>query len=227
MTHRDRHQERRMEMDEQTRQTAFMSALVTEHFVLQSAASTTVSEAAARASLYVFSLSSALVAMGFTADTPVFAPFVGTVLPALFVLGWFTVVRLVDTTVENSRFLRAVARIRAYYRTLTPEAAGYFAPWQVTEDAAAEALAMLGTRPGRATVLFTTASMVAAINGLVGGVGVALLAAEMTSWSNDAVAIALGCLAALACIGVAYAYQVRRYSAAAAADARRGASRAA
>lgn len=86
---------------------------------------------------------------------------------------------------------------------------------------------MLGTRPSRATVLFTTASMVAAINGLVGGVGVALLTAELTSWSNNAVALPLGCLAALACIGVAYVYQVRRYSAAAAADARRWASRAA
>ena len=50
-------------MDEQARESASMSALVTEHFVLQSAASTTISEASARASLYVFSLSSALVAI--------------------------------------------------------------------------------------------------------------------------------------------------------------------
>jgi hypothetical protein len=50
-------------MGEQARESAFMSALVTEHFVLQSAASTTISEASARASLYVFSLSSALVAI--------------------------------------------------------------------------------------------------------------------------------------------------------------------
>lgn len=50
-------------MDEQARESAFMSALVTEPFVLQSAASTTISEASARASLYVFSLSSALVAI--------------------------------------------------------------------------------------------------------------------------------------------------------------------
>jgi len=47
------------------RQAAFMSALVTEHFVLQTAASATVTEAASRTSLYVFSLSSSLVAMGF------------------------------------------------------------------------------------------------------------------------------------------------------------------
>jgi hypothetical protein len=76
-----------MTMDEQARHAAFMSALVTEHFVLQSAASTTVSEAGSRASLYVFSLSSSLIAMGFTAETDAFATFVAALLPALFVLG--------------------------------------------------------------------------------------------------------------------------------------------
>jgi hypothetical protein len=155
-------------MDEQARESAFMSALVTEHFVLQSAASTTISEASARASLYVFSLSSALVAIGFAAQSPdVFRPFVATVLPALFVLGCFTVVRLVDTTVENSRFLRAIAQIRRY-RTLSPAASTYFAPWQASDEEAAEALAMLGTRPRRTTVLLTMASMVATINSLSG-----------------------------------------------------------
>src|SRR4030095_10687230 len=141
-------------MDEQARESAFMSALVTEHFVLQSASSTTVSESSARASLYLFSLSSALVAMGFTAQSPdIFRPFVSTVLPALFVLGWFTVVRLTDTTVENNQCRRAMPHIRAYYRTLTPQAPAYFVSWQAGsekagEDEAAEALAMLGAESG-------------------------------------------------------------------------------
>ena len=85
-------------MDDKERQAAFMSALITEHFVLQAAASATVSEAGARASLYVFSLSSSLVAMGFALPSrEVFLPFAITVLPAVFLLGIFTVVRLVDT----------------------------------------------------------------------------------------------------------------------------------
>ena len=45
-------------MEEKERQSAFMSALVTEHFVLQTAANATVSESGSRASLYVFALSS-------------------------------------------------------------------------------------------------------------------------------------------------------------------------
>jgi hypothetical protein len=214
-------------MEDQDRQQAFMSALVTEHFVLQSAASTTVSEAAARASLYMFSLSSALVAMGFTAETDVFTRFVATVLPAVFVLGWFTVARLVDITVESNQFLRAIAHIREYYRTLTPEAPSYFGSWQASDDEAAEALAMIGTRPRRTTVLFTTASMVATINSLVGGVGIALLVIEVADGSLDALAIVLGAIVAATLIWAACAYQVRRYSAAAEADRQRRASSAA
>src|SRR5262249_58145284 len=79
------------------RQAAFMSALVTEHIVLQTAASATVTEAASRTSLYVFSLSSSLVAMGFVSQFPqTFRLFAATILPALLVLGVFTTLRLVD-----------------------------------------------------------------------------------------------------------------------------------
>jgi hypothetical protein len=55
-------------MDEQARQQAFVSALVTEHFVAQSARSTTIAEANGRTAIYLTSLSSALVAFGFVAQ---------------------------------------------------------------------------------------------------------------------------------------------------------------
>jgi hypothetical protein len=84
-------------MDEKERQSAFLSALNTEHLVLQSASSATVNESAARASIYVMALSSFLVAMGFVSRSPgAFDPLVASVLPALFLLGLFTVIRLVD-----------------------------------------------------------------------------------------------------------------------------------
>src|SRR5438552_14974922 len=89
-------------MDEKERRSAFLSALTTEHFVLQTAASATVSESAARASIYILSLSSTLVAMGFASQSgEAFGPFIGSVLPAVFLLGLFTVVRLVDVTLEH------------------------------------------------------------------------------------------------------------------------------
>jgi hypothetical protein len=201
------------EIDERDRWSAFMSALVTEHFVLQSAASTTIAEAGVRASLYVFSLSSALVAIGFTAQTPdVFAPFVATVIPTVFLLGWFTVVRLVDTGLENVRSLRAIARIRGYYRTLTPEAADYFSPWGVGDETQ-QALAALAVTPGRLAPLFTIASMVAVVNSLVGGVGVALVTNVLLSDRQGVVAVAVGAVGALTFAAAAYRYQDRRFAA--------------
>src|SRR5215469_474095 len=80
---------------------AFMSALVTEHFVLQSARSTTVSEAVGRSAVYLTCVSSAVVAFGFfAAATHRLAPVAAAVLPALIVLGVFTFVRLVETLVS-------------------------------------------------------------------------------------------------------------------------------
>jgi hypothetical protein len=115
-------------MDDKPAHAAFMSALTTEHVVLQTAASATVADAAARSSLYVFSLSSSLVAVGFASRSrEVFVPFIAIVLPAIFVLGVFTVMRLVDTALENMHCMVGIARIRGYYRTLSPEAATYFA----------------------------------------------------------------------------------------------------
>jgi hypothetical protein len=55
-----------------TAQARFTTALTTEHFVAQTAASATVIEASARASLYLMTLSSSLVAIGFTSGTRAF-----------------------------------------------------------------------------------------------------------------------------------------------------------
>lgn len=161
-------------MDDKERQAAFITALTTEHFVLQTAANSTTSEAGTRASLYIFSLSSSLVAMGFASRSPaVLAPFMAIVLPAVFLLGVFTVARLVDSNLESMYFLAGIARIRSYYRTLTPEAAEHFAAqggrWPEARSTPSLRLGLL------VAFITTTASMVAFINSVVAGVGVALL----------------------------------------------------
>lgn len=108
---------------------AFISALTTEHYVLQSAISGNTSEVGTRASLYLFSLSSSRVALGFASRSPeLFGPFVAIVLPALFILGVFTTVRLVDSNLEGMLYLNCIARIRQYYRTLGQEGAEHFSP---------------------------------------------------------------------------------------------------
>ena len=199
-------------MDEKDRQSAFISALGTEHFVLQSAAGTTVTEAGTRASLYVLSLSSSLVAMGFAVQTPgAFMPLAATILPAIFLLGLFTVVRLVDTSIEHYQFQTAIVRIRRYYRNLTPEAASYFPLWGGSDDDQAETKAQSGVRPTPFIWLGTTASMVAAINSIVAGAAVALVAAWLLGREQVVLAVMLGIAGALISMGVFLIYQRRRF----------------
>ena len=145
-----------------------MNALGTEYFVLQSTASSTISESGSRVSIYLSSLASGLVALGFSSSSPrAFASLAFTVLPTVFVLGWFTIIRLIDTSVANIVSLRRMELIRAYYAALTPMAPPYFG----ADDAATREH---GVRYGRWSFLFTMASMVITVNCALGGATIAL-----------------------------------------------------
>jgi hypothetical protein len=129
--------------------------------------------------------------MGFASlSREVFVPFITIVLPAIFVLDVFTVVRLVDTALENMRCLAGIARIRRYYRGLSPEAAQYLAAhhgrWP---EGHSDPALRLGPRMA---FLSTSASMIAFINSVVAGVGVALLAGGRLDPDRTASAISLG-----------------------------------
>ena len=197
-------------MDESTPRAELLSALTTEHFVLQNAVSSTISEAAARSTLYVMALSSSLVAMGFLSTSgELFAAFVATVLPAIFLLGLFTVVRLVDTSLENMHYLRGIARIRGYYRGLGGDAARHFAAergrWPEIESP--------GERLGRLLAfLGTTASMIAVINNVVAGVGVALWVQAVRPGRWLGIGIGIGVAVALALTAAFLAYQRWRFA---------------
>ena len=195
---------------ERSSDAALVSAMTTEHFVLQSAIGSTYIEASARSTLYVMALSSSLVAIGFLADKPrVLMPFIAIVLPTLFVLGLFTVVRLVETTLENMHYLHGIANIRAYYRGLSDDAARQFTPgrgrWPEVPSPAerlGSILAFLGT----------TASMIAVINSAVAGVGVALLVSVLASTAPLWLVICCGVAATCALSILFYRFQRWRFA---------------
>jgi hypothetical protein len=191
-------------------QSALLTALTTEHFVLQTAANATVADAAARSSLYVFALSSSLVAMGFMSQSPdVFPMFVAIVLPAVFVLGLLTVVRLVDSALENQQYLAGIARIREHYRTLTPDAKTHFSSatgrWP---EGPAPSLG-LGTFMA---FLGTTATMIAVINSVVAGAGVALLVNALLGTDGVGLAVLGGVLAVVILLVAFYQFQYWRFA---------------
>lgn len=157
------------------------------------------------------SLSSTLVAMGFASRSrEVFVPFAAIVLPALFVLGIFTIIRLVDSALENMRCMTGIARIRAYYRTLTPEAGEYFAArrgrWPEANTDPSLGLGLF-------VALFTTsASMIAIVNSVVAGTGVAILAGDLLTNHRTVIAVALGAVVTLILIAAFFAYERWRRS---------------
>jgi hypothetical protein len=182
---------------------ALLTMLTTEHFTLQGSRATTVSESSSRAALYMGSVSSTLIALGFLAQVSnigdAFDVFALVVLPTLFALGTFTFVRTVESSVEDVLYGRAINRIRAYYL----EVAGPEARWFVMKghDDALGVLANMGLQPSRWQLYFTVSTMIATVNSVVGGSAVAILVGRLLD-APLGVAAAAGVLAAIAAFAV-------------------------
>ncbi len=187
---------------------ALLTALTTEHFTLQGARSSTVSESTSRAALFIGALSSALVATGFIAQSShlgsAFDVFVLVVLPTLYVLGTFTFVRLVESSVEDLNYGRAINRIRNYYLQLAGPESRLFL--MGAHDDTAGVLANMGImRPSRFQLHFTLASMVGVLTAVVGGAAVAFLAGVLGA--SLGVACAIGGVVAIASLWVSFRWQ--------------------
>jgi hypothetical protein len=153
-----------------------LTALTTEHFTLQGARTQTMSESSSRAALYIGSVSSTLVALGFLGQISrvgdVFDTFALTVLPTLYLLGVFTFVRLVECGAEDFRYGMAINRIRNYYKEVAGDRANLFL--LSGHDDARGVFANAAVPLEGRTQYFTFASVVAVINSVVGGGAVAI-----------------------------------------------------
>jgi hypothetical protein len=182
---------------------AFMSALVTEHFALQSVSSATISESGSRAALYLSALSSALVAIGFASTSRKSLEALSfSVLPTVFILGWFTVVRLVETSVENIVCRRRIELIRRYYASLDPRHRAFF-------EADYTGSGLHGVKYGGRSILFTMASMILLVNSVVGGATVGLiciLGGHLTAYAGVPVGVVVG----IGILGLGLFYEYRR-----------------
>jgi hypothetical protein len=109
-----------------------VTALTTEHFNLQSARMGTITEANGRATLYLGTLSSAVIAIAFVGQAnqlgDAFYLFALTLLPPVFLLGVFSFLRLVQTSIEDMVYALGSFRIRQYFLGLDPAVAPYFPP---------------------------------------------------------------------------------------------------
>jgi hypothetical protein len=150
-----------------------------------------------------------LVAMVFlSGSADVLIPFAATVLPTVFLIGIFTVVRLVETALESMHYLDGIASIRGYYRTLGSDAARHFAPkngrWPEVESPATRLGPVLGS-------FGTTASMIAIINNVVAGAGIALFTRLLSPSAPRWMDAAAGSVGAFVLTFVFYVYQRWRF----------------
>jgi hypothetical protein len=189
------------------RAAAFHSALLTEHFVLQSVRGVTVSESSTRASIYLMTLSSSLVAYGFLARSTYATGYLAVVIPVIVLLGVFTYVRLVQTSLEDVAALEAIQKIRRWYGTLLPGAEAYF-PLPQGPRAPNEMLD-IGRRASWSGVFFTLSSAIGVVNSIVAGAGVAIILTALTT-PPVSIGFGVGTTAVLAALhGI---YQERRYA---------------
>jgi hypothetical protein len=191
-----------------------LTTLTTEHFTLQGARSQTVGESSARSSLYLISVSSTLVALGFIGQVSAvgdpFRVFALTALPTLYVLGLFTFVRLVQIVAEDFRYARAINRIRHRYLGLAGDDSRLLL--LSGHDDPAGVLANMGVRQTRWQPYFTMPTMIAVINSVVGGSAIAIAIAAILGASLG-VAAAVGGLAAIVSLASLRRFETRYLSA--------------
>jgi hypothetical protein len=162
-----------------------LTVLTTEHFALQGTRGVTTAEAMSRCSLYVATLSSGLVAIGFASNHTFLGYFLAGVLPLVAIVGIVTFVRLVTLSVDDLRLMRDIERIHSYYSAVSPTAALYFPPVDTTDLNAL--LTFSGRRASALQIFSSAAAMVALLNSAVVGVGVTLIVSAATdglsAWS--------------------------------------------
>ncbi|TMD04706.1 MAG: hypothetical protein E6J01_12305 [Chloroflexi bacterium] len=199
-----------MDVDDQEarRRGEFMQALTTEHFALQSGRSATISESAGRSSLYMTTVSSAVVALALAGQVANLGTvFALAILPVVFFLGLVTYGRLLQSGVEDTIYARAIGRIRRLYGEINPSRADYFR--DVYSDRAG--LRAMGLFRRWWQQFLTAAAMVAMVNSVVAGAFVAIAVARWVK-PPALIAVAIGGGAALVVGASFYRHQRRAWN---------------
>ena len=184
------------EQSEADRVASLMQAVGNQYFMLQSARGGTIAESSSRSSLYLTSLTGAVVGLSFVAQASglgqTFFVFALAILPVVFFLGVVTYYRTMQTGIEDVIYARAMGRIQAFYSGIDPAHAALFHESSIDQVG----LARLGLFKLRWQQFLSSAAVVAIVNSVVGGVFVALVVADATRVAA-VVPIGVGAAAAL------------------------------
>ena len=173
--------------------------VTTEHFTLQGARSSTISESTGRASVFLGAVSGGLIALGLVATAAktgvAFYTFGLILLPTLAFVGLATFHRVLQTGLEDLAYARRIAQLRDYYFDHAPELTGYL-------PNPAESLPTPGAGIRLWQQFLTVAGMVAVITAVLAGSAGGLLAAVASAHSLVAALVAGVVVAAAALTGL-------------------------
>jgi hypothetical protein len=182
---------------------ATVTFVTTEHFTLQGARSSTISESTGRASVFLGAVSGGLIALGLVATAAktgvAFYMFGLILLPTLAFVGLATFHRVLQSGIEDLEYARRIAQLRDYYFDHAPELAGYLLN-------PAERLPTPGLGIGLWQQFVTIAGMVAVITSVLAGSAGGLLAAVASGHSLVA-ALVVGVVVAAAALTGLMQYQ--------------------
>jgi hypothetical protein len=152
-----------------------------------------------RASMYITVLSAAVVALALVAQATAFGTpfhlFALLVLPVVLLVGLATIFRLGAANAEDSALVGGMNRLRHGYLDLAPELEPYFITGRHDDRAGIMQTYGMGPRMSLTHLLAGTPNLVAAINIVVFGVFVALIA--QTLGASDQIVLIAGLSAAL------------------------------
>jgi hypothetical protein len=188
-----------------------LSIVTTEHFTLQGARATAISDANGRTGFFLATLSAVVVALAFVAQLAgglgdAFLLFAAILLPMLLFIGLATFERLLQLAIENIRCVVAINRLRHYYLEIAPELAPHIT--LSPHDDMAGVLASLGsvrTRMRPWDVVISNAGLIGVIDAMLAGIVTGLAA-----WVATRAMLASGIAAAV--VGVVLLAVLLRYS---------------
>ena len=176
-----------------------MQALGNQYGMLQSARGATISESSSRSSLYLTSLSGAVIGLSFVAQASRFGDtffiFALAILPVVFFLGVVTYYRTLQTGVEDVLYARAMGRIQNFFSEIDPKHADLFRQAAV-EQVGIHGMGVFGALWWQQ--FLSSAATIAIVNAVVGGVFIALVAAFFIQVQIGATgAVGIGMVAAV------------------------------
>ena len=178
---------------------AAVTFVTTEHFTLQGARSSTISESTGRASVFLGAVSGGLIALGLVATASkaglAFYMFGLILLPTLAFVGLATFHRVLQSGIEDLEYARRIALLREYYFDHAPELADYL-------PSPAERLPPPGVGIGLWQQFVTVAGMVAVITAVLAGSAGGLFAGVVSGHPLVAAPVAGVVVAAAALTGL-------------------------